>query len=58
MKAECVRRFLDLKEGIVREGGEQFDVTAERLAEINSTRYGLLAKKVMAKRKPRQKKEG
>lgn len=58
MKAECVRRFLDLKEGIVREVGEQFDATAERLAEINSTRYGLLAKKVRAERKPRQRKEG
>lgn len=57
MKAECIKRFLDISADTMREVGEQFEVTAERFNEINSTRYGQLVKKVQAPRKPKAKKE-
>lgn len=43
MRATCVRRFRDLETGEMREEGTEFEVSAERLAEINGTEYGLLA---------------
>ena len=43
MIAECVRKFLDIETGELRNEGERFEVTAERLSAINSTKYGRLA---------------
>lgn len=46
MLVECTDAFLDLETGNMREVGERFEVTAERLSAINSTKYGQLVKKV------------
>lgn len=43
MIAECVRRFADKETGAVREVGDRFEVTSERLDAINSAGYGVLA---------------
>lgn len=52
MTAECVRRFLDKEAGVIREKGERFEATQERLDAINSTRYGQLA---VAVEEPKEK---
>lgn len=46
MIALCVRAFLDAETGETRSVGESFEVTAERLSAINSTKYGQLAVEV------------
>lgn len=46
MLAECTVKFLDLETGELRSEGERFEVTPERLAAINSTKYGQLAVEV------------
>ena len=46
MLAECLKTFLDLRTKETRTKGERFEVTPERLSEINSTRYGQLAVEV------------
>lgn len=46
MLARCIRAFLDIETGDMREVGEEFAVTPERLSAINSTRYGQLAVEV------------
>jgi hypothetical protein len=46
MIAMCVRAFLDAKTGEMRREGERFETDAERLADINSTKYGQLAVEV------------
>ena len=42
MKVETVVKYKDLKEGRVREVGEVFDETPERVAEINGNGWGML----------------
>lgn len=49
MLAECTRTFLDFETGELRKAGERFEVTAERLSAINSTKYGQLAVEVEEK---------
>jgi hypothetical protein len=49
MRAVCVREFMDLKENVLRKEGETFTVSAERFAQINSTKYGTLAEKAKPK---------
>lgn len=49
MIARCIIRFRDLKTGEMREAGETFETTTERLSEINSTAYGRLAEEVPEK---------
>lgn len=53
MTAEVLKDFMDLTEGRFRKSGERFDVTAERLAEINATKYGQLVREVR-RRKPKE----
>lgn len=40
MIAECVVRFKDLEARKMREIGERFEVSVERFASLNSTKYG------------------
>lgn len=40
MKAVCIRTFMDVETGEIREDGTRFDTTPERLSAINSTKYG------------------
>lgn len=49
MLVRCLRTFLDLETGEMRNVGERFEVTAERLSAINSTRYGQLVEVVEEK---------
>lgn len=46
MLAECVVAFRDLDAGVLREAGDRFEVSPDRLASINSTKYGELAREV------------
>ena len=46
MLAECVVAFRDLDAGVLREVGDRFEVSPGRLASINSTKYGELAREV------------
>lgn len=46
MLVRATKRFRDLKEGVLRDAGTTFEVTEERLGEINSTRYGVLVEVV------------
>lgn len=47
MKAVCIRTFMDVETGELREEGTRFDTTPERLSAINSTKYGQLAQEVV-----------
>ena len=49
MVVVCTRAFLDAETGKLHEVGERFEVTAERLCAINSTKYGQLAEEVEEK---------
>ena len=49
MVVVCTRAFLDAETGKLHEVGERFEVTAERLSAINSTKYGQLAQEVKEK---------
>lgn len=46
MVAECIVRFKDIDAGVLREAGDRFEVSPERFAAINGTRYGQLVKEV------------
>lgn len=46
MLAECIVRFKDIDAGVLREVGDRFEVTKERLEAINGTKYGTLATEV------------
>lgn len=46
MLAECVKPFRDLDAGVLREAGDRFEVSPDRLRRINATRYGELAREV------------
>lgn len=46
VKAVARTAFRDLDCGVLREAGDVFEVTPERLERINSTRYGRLAVEV------------
>lgn len=49
MKAVCIRTFMDVETGEIREEGTVFDTTPERFSAINSTKYGQLAVEVEEK---------
>lgn len=55
MKAKVVKPFKDKIEGVIRKKGDTFTVAEERLEEINSTKFGVLAVAEGAA-KPRAKK--
>jgi hypothetical protein len=46
MLVECIVGFRDLDAGILRDAGDRFEVSPERFAAINGTRYGQLVKEV------------
>lgn len=46
MLAQCVVSFRDSEAGVLREAGERFEVSPERLEQINATKYGTLAEEV------------
>lgn len=54
MKAKVIKPFVDKVEGVTRKIGDAFDVSEERLEEINSTKFGVLA---VAKEAAKQKKK-
>lgn len=55
MRARVIKPFIDKQEGVARSPGDTFTVSAERLAEINSTKFGILAVEVAApKKKPKK----
>ena len=47
MKVKVLRNFKDLKENKFREVNEVFEVTKERVEEINSTPHGALVEEVL-----------
>lgn len=55
MRAIVRRPFRDLKAGQMREVGETFDTTDERVAEINKAGYGTLVEAVREAPKPRRR---
>ena len=58
MKAVAKTRFRDLEAGVTRDAGEEFECTEKRLAEINSTKWGVLAEaKAPARRRAAKKAE-
>lgn len=42
MIVRALKTFRDLKEGTVREAGDTFEVSVDRFAQINGTKYGKL----------------
>lgn len=46
MKVKALRKFRDLKAGVMREKGAVFEVTEKRFREINSTMHGALVEPV------------
>lgn len=46
MLIEAMVDFRDIKENVDRKAGDRFEATPERFSQINSTRYGLLAREV------------
>lgn len=60
MRARATVAFLDVRENVYREAGEEFEATRERLDELSRTPYGKLAEEVpeperKAARKPKTK---
>ena len=47
MIAETLRKFKDIETGVIREVGSRFEVSPERFAAINGTRYGDLVTEVV-----------
>lgn len=46
MIVKSIQPFYDKKEGVTRNPGDSFTVSAERLKEINGTKFGVLAEAV------------
>jgi hypothetical protein len=46
MLVECVSRFRDLENGMMREVGTRFEVADLRFKQLNSTKYGTLVVEV------------
>ena len=57
MKARALKRFYDLKEKSIREVGDEFEVTAKRVDEINSTPSGTLIEVIKEKKKRKSTKK-
>lgn len=53
MRIRCVKRpFVDLVENRWREVGDEWEASAERLADINSAGYGIMAEAVQEEPEP------
>lgn len=50
MIVQAIKEFRDLESGTLRKGGDRFEVTPERFAALNSSRYGELVREVEAPR--------
>ena len=57
MKARTLTRFNDLKENIIREIGDVFEVTAKRVEQINSTHCGTLVEVIEEAKKETEPKK-
>ena len=57
MLIRCTRAFKDTEAGRLREVGEEWEATAERLAAINGAGYGRLAEAVKAEPEPERAEE-
>lgn len=57
MLIRCTRAFRDIGAGRLREVGEEWEATAERLAAINGAGYGKLAEAVNAEPEPEKAEE-
>lgn len=54
MRVKVIKKFIDKKEGKVREVGEVFDITKKRFEEINSTSFGFLVEEMKEENKNEQ----
>lgn len=50
MKVQTLQNFTDMKENVLREQGEIFEVTKERYDEINAHAFGPLIKIIEEKK--------
>lgn len=50
MKVQALENFTDLKENVLRQKGELFEVTKERYEEINSHTFGPLVRIIEEKK--------
>lgn len=57
MLIRCIRAFIDIGAGRLRDVGEEWEATAERLAAINGAGYGKLAEAVKAEPEPEKAEE-
>lgn len=57
MLIRCTRAFRDIEAGRLRDVGEEWEATAERLAAINGAGYGKLAEAVKAEPEPEKAEE-
>ncbi len=58
MKVECIAKFYDRDARTTRKEGEQFELTEQRLAQINGAGLGQLVKPLeRPKRKPKASEE-
>lgn len=57
MLIRCIRAFRDTEAGRLRDVGEEWEATAERLAAINGAGYGKLAEAVKAEPVPEKAEE-
>lgn len=48
MLVECIVGFRDLDAGILRDAGDRFEVSPERFAALNGTKYGKLVSEVVS----------
>lgn len=55
MKVRTLKRFSDLKENKIRECGDEFEATAKRVDEINSTPSGALVEVIKEVKKTKKK---
>lgn len=57
MLIRCIRAFRDIGAGRLRDVGEEWEATAERLAAINGAGYGKLVEAVKAEPEPEKAEE-
>jgi len=57
MQAVCVKPFRDLDAGVMREEGDIFEVSPQRLQRLNGTKYGQLAKEAPKPKRTRRAKQ-
>lgn len=58
MKCECIKSFSDREAHVTRKVGDRFEMTEERLAQVNGAGLGQLVKSLeRPKRKPKASEE-